>query len=453
MLHALVFGLLWTLDPHPSAAGRTARPRERAVEVEILSAPSVTPAVSPPPVREPATPPSAVATREPPKRGPPPAPPPVATREPPESAPAAVPPRAPAEDAPTGAPPPTATRVPPEPPPVATREPAHSEDAPRAQADDIPRLDIATRVPAPGGDRPQGPLPQNLLPSPGSSTGIIITTPENSRGGGRTLRPGDPSLSREALTAEEHARVSERVQGIVDERRARDRVDTGRVHPYFGQLRAQLEKQMDAPPLFDMPSFPKQMLYAYAEKARQFGASGSPGSMPGPRKPPKPGELLAKRARDEPGYDRLRGLSQAGEELQDFAHGVSTMKLTVTLELLQGPDGLLREVKLISRSGNRAYDDYVLQSVPPALGKAAAPPTDAMGVHTDGIRSVWAVEGRVVYVRKVSEMKKGTDNVYLAALAAAGLLAGNFDETTGEVYVIDVRNPHFECRSRLLRVY
>ncbi|WP_244239350.1 TonB C-terminal domain-containing protein [Corallococcus carmarthensis] len=282
---------------------------------------------------------------------------------------------------------------------------------------------------------------------------MIISTPENSRGGGRTLRPGDPSLSAESRAADERALVSERVQGIVDERRARDRVDTGRIHPYFGKLRAQLEKQMDAPPLFDMPSFPKQMLYAYAEKARQFGASGSPGNVPGPRQAPKPGELLGRRARDEPGYNRLRSRVQAGEELQDFAQGVSTMKLVVTLELLQGPDGILREVKLISRSGNHAYDDYVLQAVPPALGKFPAPPPDAMGVHTDGIRSVWSVEGRVVYVRKLSEMKKGSDNVYLAALAAVGLLAGGFEETTGEVSVIDVRNPHFECRSRLLRVY
>ncbi|MFB1481885.1 TonB C-terminal domain-containing protein [Corallococcus sp. RDP092CA] len=383
------------------------------------------------------------------------APPPTATHEP------VAPPPATATHEPTAPHPAVVTREP-APPAAATHEPAPAQDAPRASADDIPRLDIATRAPAPDGDRPgvdapraqpSGPLSPNLLPSPGSSTGVIITTPENSRGGGRTLRPGDPSLSAEALAAEEHARVSERVQGIVDERRARDRVDTGRVHPYFGTLRAQLEKQMDAPPLFDMPSFPKQLMYAYAEKARQFGATGSPGSTPGLRRAPRPGEVLAKRTRDEPGYDRLRGLSQAGEELQDFAHGVSTMKLTVTLELNQGPDGLLREVKLISRSGNRAYDDYVLQAVPPALGKVPAPPEDAMGVHTDGIRSVWAVEGRIVYVRKVSDMKKGTDNVYLAALAAAGLLAGNFDETTGEVYVVDVRNPHFECRSRLLRVY
>lgn len=441
-LHALVFGLFWAWGPS-SSTGRMAPPRAKAMEVEIVTLP-------------PKTPPAA----EPPKNVPPPQPP-VATRKAPAPTPPPVKPHAPSKDAPAEPPPATATREPSTPPPpIATREPTPSEDTPRAPAEDVPRLDITTRVPnsdRPTADAPRaqtpGSLSPNLLPSPGSNTGIIITTPENSRGGGRTLRPGDPSLSAESLAAEERARVSERVQDIADERRARDRVDTGRVHPYFGTLRAQLEKQMDAPPLFDMPSFPKQLMYAYAEKARQFGATGSPGAMPGRRSAPKPSEMLAQRARSEPAYDRLRSQAQAGEELQDFAHGVSTLKLTVTLELNQGPDGILREVKLISRSGNRAYDDYVLQAIPPALGKVPAPPEDAMGVHTNGIRSVWAVEGRVVYVRKASDMKKGTDSVYLAALAAAGFLAGNFDETKGEVYVIDVRNPHFECRSHLLRVY
>lgn len=300
--------------------------------------------------------------------------------------------------------------------------------------------------------RAPGTLPLNLLPPPGSSGGVIITTPENSRGGGRTLRPGDPSLMPEAIAAEEKARVTERVQGIIDDRQARDRVDTGRIHPYFSKLRAKLERQMDAAPLFDMPSLPKQLLYSWADKARQFGATGSPGAGPPTRAAPKPGELLAQRARDNPEYNRLRSRSQAGDELQSFAHGVSTLKLVVTLELLQGPDGTLREVKLVSRSGNRAYDDYVLQSVPAALARIPPPPPEALGVHADGIRTLWAVEGRVVYVRKVSEMK-GTDTAYLAAAAAAGVLAGGFEETTGEVYVIDVRNPHFECRSRLLRVY
>ncbi|WP_244237858.1 TonB C-terminal domain-containing protein, partial [Corallococcus llansteffanensis] len=324
------------------------------------------------------------------------------------------------------------------------RPAAQEPDRPAAQGPDRPVLD-APRAPA-----TPGTLPPNLLPPPGASGGVIITTPESSWGGGRTLRPGDPSLSPEALAAEEHARVSERVQGFVDDRRARDRVDTGRIHPYFSKLRAKLEQQMDAPPLFDMPSLPKQMLYSWADKARRFAATGSPGG--NLSLVPTPGEKLAERGRDNPAYNRLRVRAQAGEELQDFAQGVSTMKLVVTLELLQGPDGTLREVKLMTRSGNPAYDDYVLQSVPPALAKFPPPPPDALGVHTDGIRSLWSVEGRVVYVRKISEMK-GTDTAYLAAAAAVGVLAGGFEETTGDVYVIDVRNPHFECRSRLLRVY
>jgi hypothetical protein len=430
VLHAVVLLLLWRVAPTPSV--RPGPSREKAVEVEIRTVPPVARVTPPPPDTEPLPPPKPPGPKTAPPKpaGPKPAPPEVARREPPAT-PAPEGPEAPPPEPPPPAPPPDAPRL-------ADREPAPDSDRPTADAP-------LARAP--------GSPPLNLLPPSSATGGVIISTPENSRGEGRTVRPGDPSLSAEARTQAEHARVSDRVQDIVQERQARDRVDTGRIHPYFGQLRAKLEQQMDAPPLFDMPSVPKQMLYSYAEKARRFGAMGSTGDVNLPRQAPRPSELLDQRARSEPAFKRLRGQAQAGEELQDFAHGVSTLKLTVTLELLQAPDGVLREVKLISRSGNPAYDDYVLQSVPTALSKFPAPPSDALGVHADGIRSVWAVEGRVVYVRKLSEMKKGSDSVYLAALAAMGLLAGGFEETTGEVHVIDVRNPHFECRSRLLRVY
>ncbi|WP_235685434.1 hypothetical protein [Corallococcus silvisoli] len=455
-LHAIVLWLLGRMDPAPSSAARVARLRAKAIEVEILPPPPTPAAADAEPSRPPVQGPHAgVATQGPPKapppsdeapRKPPKATPPgVATREPPRPPPATPPDEAPRK--PPSAPPEVATREPPPAPDTGTRP-----DAPEAP----PGMELRERADRPTDDAPRaqapGTLPPNLLPPPGASGGVIISTPENSSGGGRTLRPGDPSLSAETLAAEEHARVSERVRGMVDDRRARDRVDTGRIHPYFSKLRATLEKQMDAPPLFDMPSLPKQLLYSFAEKARRFGATGSPGGNMPLSAAPTPGEKLADRGRDNPKYNSLRTRAQAGEELQDFAHGVSTLKLVVTLELLQGQDGILREVKLISRSGNRAYDDYVLQSVPPALEKIPAPPADALGVHTEGIRSVWAVEGRVVYIRKLRDMQ-GTDSAYLAAAAAAGVLAGGFEETTGDVYVIDVRNPHFECRSRLLRVY
>jgi hypothetical protein len=33
------------------------------------------------------------------------------------------------------------------------------------------------------------------------------------------------------------------------------------------------------------------------------------------------------------------------------------------------------------------------------------------------------------------------------------MLTGNFDESTGDVYVTDLTNPSFTCQPRLLRVY
>ena len=45
------------------------------------------------------------------------------------------------------------------------------------------------------------------------------------------------------------------------------------------------------------------------------------------------------------------------------------------------------------------------------------------------------------------------DAWYIATTIAAGILAGRFEETTGEIEVIDFRNPRFVCRSHLLRAY
>ncbi|MFP2957308.1 hypothetical protein ACLEPN_05605 [Myxococcus sp. 1LA] len=57
-----------------------------------------------------------------------------------------------------------------------------------------------------------------------------------------------------------------------------------------------------------------------------------------------------------------------------------------------------------------------------------------------------------MYLRKLKELQ-GQDAWYIAAASAAGILAGRFEETTGDIEVIDFRNPRFVCRSQLLRVY
>jgi hypothetical protein len=94
----------------------------------------------------------------------------------------------------------------------------------------------------------------------------------------------------------------------------------------------------------------------------------------------------------------------------------------------------------------------VLEAVPPALVRLTPPPSEATGTRLHGIRTLWAVEGRIVYLRRLSELE-GQDAWYVASAASLGLLAGRFEETTGDIYVIDVRNPKFECRPRLLRLW
>jgi hypothetical protein len=73
-------------------------------------------------------------------------------------------------------------------------------------------------------------------------------------------------------------------------------------------------------------------------------------------------------------------------------------------------------------------------------------------VRPEGIHTLWEVEGKVSYRRRLSELKK-EDALYAAAMAAGGILGGNFDEVKGDVWVIDLRNPKFVTKPRLLRVY
>jgi hypothetical protein len=244
--------------------------------------------------------------------------------------------------------------------------------------------------------------------------------------------------------------VGGRLKGFVDDDIARLRVENGVVHPYFGQLRAALEKQLVGAPLFGTPSTLQHMARTYRDEAARFGATGTPGG----RAPPGPSatERLDALTRGDTGYDGLRARGRAGEQLQQVAQGSRATALIVTLELVQGPDGKLSSARVVDTSGNKAFDAYVLERVPPALAPLAPPPSGAPGVRPEGIRSLWEVEGRVIYLKKLKDLK-GEDAWYTATMAAAGLLAGTFEETTGDIYVIDLRNPRFQVRPRLLRVY
>jgi hypothetical protein len=257
------------------------------------------------------------------------------------------------------------------------------------------------------------------------------------------------------LKAEEQARVSERVQTFAEDDLATLRVENGLVHPYFSQIRTSLAKQMEDPPMFAVEGTGKRIAQEYLKQAQSYGATGSTrgrgkGKGPMGREPPTASERLEAVSQGNPAHDSMRAFLQAGESMQQLAQ--PSPDLVIVLELQQGADGQLRSVKVVERSGNKAFDQYVLDAVPPALAKLTPPPTEALGRHPDVIRTLWAVEGRVVYLRKLSELE-GQDAWYVASAAGLGVLAGTFEETTGDIYVIDLRNPKFDCRPRLLKVW
>ncbi len=428
LLHAVLLALLWRQAPVRPASPPPAPP---ALVVEVISSPPEAPAPPPPP-----QPPPPVARPEQPRPAPLPAPPPEPL--PSEKAP------------PTDSPPEAVASTEPE-PPVADAEPEPPVDGAEPEEVQPPAPVHASPVTVPPADAPlvaETEHPSLLPPEPAEGWSLPAA-PEAPRG--RTLRPGDPSLSPEALAAEEHARVSGRVQGFAEDDLATLRVENGLVHPYFSQIRTSLAKQLEGAPLFDVKSVPQQLVRSYIKDAERYGATGSPGPGPSDRSAPTPTERLESVSRGNPAHDSMRAFLQAGESMQRLAEP-DRPDLVIILELRQAPDGQLREVKVVETSGNKAFDKYVLEAVPPALAKLTPPPAEAAGVRPEGIRTLWAVEGRVVYLKKLSEME-GQDAWYIASAAGLGLLSGRFEETTGEIYVIDLRNPKFVCRPRLLRVW
>ncbi|WP_395853780.1 TonB C-terminal domain-containing protein [Cystobacter fuscus] len=329
-----------------------------------------------------------------------------------------------------------------------------TSEAERPSSSDAPPLPLDSPSDIPLAEEARRP---SLLPSHPSGDWSLPIPEEKPRG--RTIRPGDPSLSPETLAAEEHARVSARVQSFAEDDLAALRVENGLMDPYFSEVREALEKQLEGAPLFKGKTSGQklqQFAQTYVKDAERYGHSGRVGKDRdrNAHEPLTPLERLEALSQGNPAHDRMRGFLKMGEALQQ--HAEPEPELVVILELRQAPDGQLRSVQVVEPSGDKAFDKYVSEAVPPALARLTPPPLKTPGVHlgvqSDGIRTLWAVEGRVVYLKQVSEMK-GKDAAYAAAMASLGALAGRFEETTGEVQVIDLLDPKFRCRARLLRLW
>ncbi len=395
----LGLGLVLFLAPSPESTRPPALHEPLQVEVVVRTPPT-------PSVPEPAPPrPPRNASRPPRAATPPSTPPPSATA-------AAPPPVTPAP-----APPPTET-VP---------------DAPRSV-----RL-----FPGPGG------LPVTGVPTtPGSSTG-------------RTLRPGD-GPSPEQLLAEEGERVRGRVQGFLDDGMASLRVQNGLVDSFFGDMDKALEKGLSGAPLFAYQGVLEHFFKATPERGKslrdlltsveRYGASGSPDEAGGG---PSGTDRLEDVARSGTAGARARTRPSTVDILETYNRRAGA--LHVKLELEQSRTGQVLSVKLVESSGNPLFDAYVTERVPTSLA-VLGPASEHFAARTKGnVRSVWGIEGHVSFSRtiKFSKLEEldASDAAYISALFPLGLLSGNFEETRGEVIIPDVRRPHFDIRTELLRVY
>jgi hypothetical protein len=282
-------------------------------------------------------------------------------------------------------------------------------------------------------------------PGPGGSTG-------------RTLRPGD-SPSREQLLAEERERVQGRVQGFLDDGMASLRVQNGLVDPFFGDMDRALEKGLSGAPLFAYQGVFKHFfkvtpgssaLRDMLASAGRYGATGSSDALGESRGT----ESLEDAVRS--GRTGARSRPSTVDVVDGYSRRAGT--LHVELELEQSTTGQVLGVKVLVGSGNPLFDAYVVEHVPASLAKLGPAP-EHFSARTKGavVRSAWAVDGHVSFARTIKFSKldelDASDAAYLSALMPMGLLSGHFEETRGEVVIPDFRRPHFDIKTKLLRVY
>lgn len=298
-----------------------------------------------------------------------------------------------------------------------------------------------------GSDTPRRKL---LVPDFDTTRGWSLRMPRP-ESHGQTTRGPDEVFDKDVLKEVEAERVKSRVDGWLDDDRATGRVERGLVDTYFGSVRQALEAATANPPHFK-PQLFQSLLRDWASAAQAYGSSGSHSSpergRPGEQSP------LGTAREDKPGtpLDDFGRTLDRGAALRSFADD-GRVRMLAIVEIRQARNGRVKQTLLLQSSGNPAFDAHVLRAGPTAIDGLPEAPARGAGIHADGMRTAWAFEGRVVYRKKVHEIELGKDWWYFLAAAPAALATGSFDETTGDVYVVDLHDPKFVCRVKLLRVY
>jgi hypothetical protein len=275
------------------------------------------------------------------------------------------------------------------------------------------------------------------------------------------------------------------------------RVRTGLVDTYFAELASALGQGAASPPPGTQgASFVEGVLSTWSRAAKAYGETGTPGG-PGPSGRPPAGHAgeFSLRAEGNMAASNLVDLERrqrAGASFRDFAEGRFGEGIVALVQLRHAGDGKLESLALVRSSGHDAFDDFALETASASAGKVGAAPRPLLGVDAAGFRTLWSFEGRVTFLT----VKKPRELTLRDALGAAAMLAlnavtpttdvprprdeegtlighaspltgsgepldtrhgsapftGRFEEARGEVGVVDLTQPRFDVRVKLLAV-
>jgi hypothetical protein len=148
-----------------------------------------------------------------------------------------------------------------------------------------------------------------------------------------------------------------------------------------------------------------------------------------------------------------RSIEQA-RRLENYLQRASGNELVVVLELFQDPTGRVVKAELVEASGDKLFDEHILDIT--RAGDFPGVPKHVVARSRGAVHSTWEFRGRYNFRKKLRELRaeNPADAALIALEGLGSLLTGlPFDETTGDIYVLDFRDPRFDVRSKLLRLY
>ena len=284
-----------------------------------------------------------------------------------------LPPRPPTSDHRPPASGPTHRPVPPTPPTTASRPSTGGTTAPppptAAPSPHPPTADAPIQL-FPGGAvaRGAGPTPP---PDPGASTARDV--------------PDNPAV--------EGKRVLERVETMRRDSLAERLVATG-VDDYFKDYRRALQAHMGSPPPGGGPKHGdltpgQRWINAWLDALEEANSR---------RETPKGERMPAQNVQDVTGRMEEFVSNQLGPmavqpsfAAQRLVQRASAGVPVAVLLIVQRADGSIASTELVASSGDKAFDDYVVEHAPLALAAVPRPPgRQGAGLHPNGTKTEWA---------------------------------------------------------------